>query len=61
VAPRADNVRSFHLLTKPTPWYQKWWVWTIAGAVVLGAATTVAMITMRSPDVGSGEVVLTER
>jgi tetratricopeptide (TPR) repeat protein len=21
----------------PTPWYEKWWVWTIAGAVVIGA------------------------
>lgn len=24
--------------TPGKPWYKKWWVWTIAGAVVLGAA-----------------------
>jgi tetratricopeptide (TPR) repeat protein len=23
--------------SRPTPWYQRWWVWTIVGAVAIGA------------------------
>jgi hypothetical protein len=32
-----------------TPWYKRWWVWTIAGAVVAGAATAV-VVTSATPD-----------
>jgi TolB-like protein len=56
VAPRGDNVRTFHLAEKSSPWYSKWWVWTISGAVLAVAATTVAVVTTRSSGVGSGEV-----
>lgn len=27
----------------PTPWYRHWWVWTLAGAVLVITATTVAL------------------
>jgi hypothetical protein len=38
--------------TKPTttirkPWYRKWWVWTIAGVVVAGAAVGVGVALSR--------------
>jgi hypothetical protein len=32
-----------------TPWYGKWWVWAIAGAVVAGV-TTAAVATTAQPD-----------
>lgn len=35
--------------TVGTPWYKRWWVWTIAGAVVAGAATAV-VVTSATPD-----------
>ena len=28
----------------PQRWYQKWWVWTIAGTAVAGVATTMAIV-----------------
>lgn len=34
------------LRERPRPWFQKWWVWTIAGAVVAGG-TTAAIIATR--------------
>lgn len=34
------------------PWYKKWWVWTIAGVVVAGAATATAVMVTRG---GGGE------
>ncbi|MCA9666720.1 MAG: PEGA domain-containing protein [Myxococcales bacterium] len=33
----------------PLPWYKRWWVWAIIGAVVAGGATTVAVLTTTSP------------
>jgi tetratricopeptide (TPR) repeat protein len=30
---------------RPKQWYEKWWVWTIAGAVVIGAGGTAYMVT----------------
>jgi hypothetical protein len=30
------------------PWYKKWWIWTIAGAVVAGAVVTTAVMVTRS-------------
>lgn len=33
----------------PTPWYGKWWVWTIAGAVVAVGATATAVAVTREP------------
>jgi hypothetical protein len=29
------------------PWYRRWWVWTLAGAVVLGGTTTAVVLTTR--------------
>jgi len=33
-----------------TPWYARWWVWTIAGAVVAGSVTAAILATRRSED-----------
>ena len=33
----------------PTPWYGKWWVWTIAGAAVAAGATAAAVAVTREP------------
>jgi len=30
---------------RPKAWYQKWWVWTIAGAVIIGAGGTAYAVT----------------
>ena len=27
-----------------SPWYRRWWIWAIAGAVVVGAGVTVAVV-----------------
>jgi hypothetical protein len=32
-----------------TPWYKRWWVWTIAGVVVAGA-TAAAVASTAGPD-----------
>jgi hypothetical protein len=44
VAPGLDSVRSFELARAPERWYQRWWVWAIAGAAVTAAATTVILL-----------------
>jgi hypothetical protein len=36
------------LFPEPEPWYKRWWIWTIAGAVVAGAATTTAVLVTRA-------------
>ncbi len=36
------------LFPEPDPWYKRWWVWTIAGTVVAGAAATTAVLATRS-------------
>jgi len=40
----------------PTPWYGKWWTWTIIGAVVVGASVTTAVLATR-PDAPSQATV----
>ena len=38
-------------LSLPTPWYQKWWVWALAGtAVAAGTATGVYFAARGLPD-----------
>ena len=29
---------------RPAPWYRRWWVWAIAGAVVVGAGVTAGVV-----------------
>lgn len=57
VAPGADNVRTLRLSDKPTPWYGKWWVWTVGGVVLAAAVTSAIIIASDSPSSGSGEVI----
>ncbi len=40
----------------PTPWYRRWWVWTIVGVAVAGAgaATTAVLLTQDDPPEVSG-------
>ena len=46
------------LKERPQAWYQKWWVWTIAGAVVVGATVTAVAVTRPPATVGHGSVTL---
>jgi TolB-like protein len=46
----------FDLVPEPKAWYQKWWVWTIAGVAVAGATTAGVLLYPRKP--GSGTVIL---
>jgi hypothetical protein len=43
-----------HVPAAETPWYEQWWPWTIAGALVAGAAVAIAvgvLATGQGPDV----------
>jgi TolB-like protein len=41
------------LVELPTPWYEKWWTWTIIGAVVAaGVTTTVVLLQQDGPSSG---------
>jgi hypothetical protein len=43
----------------PTPWYESWWFWTIAGTVVAGGVTAgVLFATMDTGGSPSGRVIL---
>jgi hypothetical protein len=44
VPPGLNNVRSFDLTRAPERWYQQWWVWAIAGAVVTATATSAVLL-----------------
>ena len=33
----------------PTAWYQRWWVWTLVGGVVVASITTTLMLTSDEP------------
>jgi hypothetical protein len=35
--------------TPPRPWYRRWWVWTIAAAVVGGGVATAVVLTRPAP------------
>ena len=37
------------LTERPEKWYQKWWVWTVAGTVVVGAATAAILLSRPGP------------
>lgn len=58
VAPGANNVRSFDIRERETPWYGEWWVWTIAGVVVAGSVTTALLLTQDEPSSQSGTATL---
>jgi hypothetical protein len=36
--------------TPPTPWYERWWIWTIASAVVVAGASTAIALSVRKDD-----------
>jgi TolB-like protein len=40
---------SAELIEIPTAWYEKWWVWTIVGAVAAGATTTAVLLSRDDP------------
>jgi TolB-like protein len=37
---------------RPQAWYQKWWVWTIAGTFLAGGAATAVVVTRMKPQAG---------
>jgi hypothetical protein len=47
VSPVETTVAWAPLKERPEKWFQKWWVWTIAGAVVAGGTTTAVILTQR--------------
>jgi hypothetical protein len=49
--PRASAARA---VDPPRPWYQEWWIWTLAGVVVTGA--TVGAIAATSSSGSTGDV-----
>jgi TolB-like protein len=57
VAPGADNVRTLRLSDRPTPWYGKWWVWTVGGAVLAATVTSAIIVASDEPSSGSGQVI----
>jgi hypothetical protein len=42
-----------------TPWYKKWWFWTIAGAVIAGGVTTAIVVTNSNKDDGGFDLEVT--
>lgn len=40
----------------PPAWYERWWVWALAGAVIVGGATVIAMSTGGDEFVPGGEL-----
>lgn len=47
------------LKARPSKWYEKWWVWTIAGAVVLGGGAAITAYAIQgAPDGAPGAVVI---
>jgi hypothetical protein len=42
----------------PVPWYQKWWVWTIAAGVVAAGGTAVGLALRAEPETGTGLVTI---
>jgi hypothetical protein len=46
------------LSERPAKWYQKWWVWTAAGAVVVASTGAIMYFTRPPPTTGSGTVQL---
>jgi hypothetical protein len=43
---------------KPQKWYQKWWVWTIVGGVVLGGTTAMIYFLQPAQSPGHGDVII---
>ena len=46
------------LKERPQAWYQKWWVWTIAGVAVAGATVGAVSATRAPPTVGHGTITV---
>jgi TolB-like protein len=59
VDPAETNSVWAQLEPRPQPWYDKWWVWTIVGGVVVAAATTATIELVRpAPDTGHGTQIV---
>jgi glycosidase len=53
VAPSTQAVATDAPVAGATPWYARWWVWAIGGAVVAGVATAIAVGVATGEDDGS--------
>lgn len=43
------------IVERETPWYRRWWLWTIVGTVIVGgAATTAIVLTRDTPETANG-------
>ena len=54
VDPSETTATWAQLKPRPQAWYQKWWVWTIAGVVVAGAGSTAILLTRPAATTGTG-------
>jgi TolB-like protein len=53
VEPNSVTQLRFELMPLPTPWYKKWWVWTIAGTAIAGGVTTAVLLSTQEPSTGT--------
>lgn len=56
IEPNALTQVHFELLKRPTPWFKKWWVWTIAGTAVAGSVTATVLLLTQKPSSGKVNV-----
>lgn len=58
VDPNETSAVYADLVEAPQAWYEHWWVWAIAGTVVVGAGTAAILATQSSPETGRGVVTI---
>jgi hypothetical protein len=42
----------------PTPWFKKWWVWTIVGGIVVAGGTAAVLLNRGAPSTSSGTMIV---
>ena len=58
IQPGEENLIWADLTERPSPWYTKWWVWTIVGVAVVGGATAAVVVLNDEPETGTGVVTI---
>ena len=52
VQPGEENLIWAQLEERPSPWFTKWWVWTLVGVAVAGGATAAVLVLNDPPETG---------
>lgn len=58
VQPGETNLVWAELQEAPKSVFEEWWFWTIVGTVVVGGTVAGVALSQRSPDTGSGTVII---